>query len=360
MWTVTESSSAGIDERLRRFAHHDVYHTSVFHDYDRSNGYGEICQYWYEDARGALFHPFMLRRIEQVGRETISEPLYDVETVKGMAGPLATSLDPQFLADAWAGYAQWCCDKGVVAEYVRFNPFVGNIEVGRQFFDTDYYGRIGVVVDLSVSEEQLWAEQYNVNQRNMIRKAEKLGVVIALDETDAAYDEFIRLQKDAWRRLNAQADRHYPERSLYYLKRALGPAAPLFVARLDSKIIAAAVFLTHGDVVHYQLSARDPEFSKTGAGNQLLHVVALWARERGFKHLHLGAGRTDSAEDELLRFKRCLSSGRVQYPFGTRRHLPERFADLCERWARQAPHAALGKHSMPYRSALPQLALKTA
>lgn len=352
MWTLTEASSAGLDNRLARFAH-DVYHRATFHEYDHANGHGEICQYWYEDARGALLHTFMLRRIHKVGSEHISAPLFDAETVRGAAGPLATSLDDEFLADAWQHYHAWCEKKRVVAEYVRFNPFIHNARVARRFFDVRIGDLIGVVVDLSVSEDERWATQYDGTQRKNVRKAKRLGVTCQLENTEAAFATFSLLQKASWSRLGVPSERQYTEACLQLLRAQFGKAAPLFTARIGSKLVAAALFLSHGETVHYQLSARDPTFGNTGATNLILHTAMRWAQRNSFKKLHLGTGRTAGPKDELLRFKRCLSPERVTYSYGARYHLPNEVGTLCALWQRQALGQALGSTSMPYREPLP-------
>jgi hypothetical protein len=354
MWKVVRSAVRDIDDLLSRFATADVYHRSTFHEYDSRNGYGEPCVYLYEDERGALLHPFMLRPIERVGDRDLSRTLYDIESVKGLSGPLSSRSEQAFLTEAWRHYDAWCRANDVVAEYVRFNPFVDNEKLAAGFFDVEHHARIGVVVDLTPSEQEIWNAQYNVNQRNMVRKAEQLGIECVLDTSAEGFDEFVELQAKAWERLNARQDRHYPRESLYFLKRKFGEAAPLFSCKREGRLIVAALFLVGSQVIHYQFSARAAGASDVGANNLLLHAAAVWARGQGLETLHLGAGRTADPKDELFRFKRCLSPKRVSYARGFRCYAPDAFRDLCALWQRQAPGAQMPAHSMPYREPLPE------
>src|SRR5439155_16485764 len=104
----------------------DVYHLPAFHRVHEVDGQGTAQALIAEEGKESLLHPFMLRRIDRVGSEALDRVAYDLETVNGYTGPLATTDDPAFLRGVWEGFHEWCVDRGVVAEFVRFHPLLEN------------------------------------------------------------------------------------------------------------------------------------------------------------------------------------------------------------------------------------------
>lgn len=86
---------------------------------------------------------------------------------------------------------------------------------------------------------------------------------------------------------------------------------------LDDDVTMPAIFLQHGEYLHYHFSASNVDLQQTCANHVLIHEVAQWGKSRGAKTMHLGGGIADSAS--LFTFKSGFSSGRA--PFSTYRKI---------------------------------------
>ena len=64
----------------------------------------------------------------------------------------------------------------------------------------------------------------------------------------------------------------------------------LFCARHKEQIIAAALFLHDGDVVHYFLGGSDSDYLALRPNNLLLYQAICWAKRQGYRLFNLGGG----------------------------------------------------------------------
>jgi Acetyltransferase (GNAT) domain len=341
------SHGAEWDRHLARFPSADVYHAAGYHEAHERNGDGRAFAYLAEDGGEALFYPFLLRPIEQVAGERVAENWTDIETVYGYSGPLASSDDAAFLARAWEGFDRWCGDRGVIAEFVRFNPLSRNCGF-RNPHCAVRRDRETVALSLAGSEEDLWA-RYSSTHRNMVRKAIHRGLTVAEVAVGEGLADFARLYAATMQRVGARPYYSFSPAYLTSLADALGDALRLFAVRDGGTMVAAALFLLHADRLHYHLAGSDPAYRAAAANNLLLHGAALWARERGLRHLHLGGGRSSDASDPLFRFKASVGRERLPFHFGTRVHDEAAYADLCDRWRRRRTAAPRPAYFLLYR-----------
>ena len=335
------------DRQLARFPGADVYFTAGYHAAHERNGDGRAFAYLAEDGGEALFYPFLLRPIEAVAGEPVAEDWTDIETVYGYSGPLASSDDAAFLSRAWEGFDRWSSERGVVAEFLRFNPLSGNCGF-KSPKCTVRPDRETVALSLVGSEEDLWA-RYPSTHRNMVRKALARGLAVAEEPVGEGLADFARLYAATMQRVGARPYYSFSAAYLSSLAAALGDALHLFVVRDGATTVAAALFLLHGDRLHYHLAGSDPAYRGAAANNLLLHGAALWGRETGLRHLHLGGGRTANADDPLFRFKASVGRERLPFQVGTRVHDEAAYADLCDRWRSHHVGAAAPAYFLLYR-----------
>src|SRR5262249_56742647 len=109
-------------EALARLPDSDASFLPAYHQACELNGDGEALAFVAERGGNVLFYPFLVRSIRAVGGEAVAEPWCDLESVYGYTGPLATTADEGFLADAWREFGSWGEGRRVVAGVVRFDP----------------------------------------------------------------------------------------------------------------------------------------------------------------------------------------------------------------------------------------------
>lgn len=287
-------------------------------------------------SRGAhiWLYPFLLRPILHVGTHSVEEGWCDIETPYGYGGPLCNSNSSSFLDEAHQAFTEWCNDNHVVAEFVRLHPLLKNecwlspqVELLRD--------RETVSINLHAFDGDLLS--YNSKTRNMLRRAQKLGITTTRRSTSADFDQFISMYLRSMARL--KADPYYAFSDSYFsgLKELVQKAGSLLVAEQDGKWGAAAIFLKGPAYLHYHLSASDPDINMPGAVNQLIHYAATMGREHDLSCLHLGGGRTTSPDDSLFSFKRSMGKDIHHFHIGKRIHNSRAHSELRKIWMRQFP-----------------------
>jgi hypothetical protein len=334
-------------ELLGRFPKTDVYFLAEYHRAYELNGDGTAYAFIAEEGDHILFYPFLVRPIERVGSEPVSESWYDVETVYGYSGPLCTTTDMAFLARAWAAFAAWCHEKRIVAEFIRFNPTMENY----RYVDHSckvVLDRETIIVKLDCSEEELW-ESYPSVQRNMVRKALKKGLICEQVSILEGLHAFRYLYGKTMDRVRAHYYYYFSDAYFSYLSNALAENVRLFMVRDKDQVVAAALFLLYGDGIHYHLAGSDVRYKEAAPNNLLIHTVALWGLQHGFRWLHLGGGRTSSPDDALFRFKASISRLRLPFYIGKRVHDRDAYERLCAEWMQQKGVTTRPSYFLLYR-----------
>ncbi|KKS33225.1 MAG: FemAB family protein [Candidatus Amesbacteria bacterium GW2011_GWA2_42_12] len=167
---------------------------------------------------------------------------------------------------------------------------------GRRFFTPKTFW-----LDLSKSEEQLLAAMHPKARYN-IRLAEKHGVKIEEDNSDAAFEQFWKLTDQTSKRQGFYAhDKKYLELMWSVLRQGYGgqgPIAHLFVARYEGEILAAWIIFKYDGKIYYPYGSSSETHREVMAPSLMLWETARWGKSQGCKIYDLwgveeGKGFTD-------------------------------------------------------------------
>jgi hypothetical protein len=333
-WQVLGTDAAELwHHSLVRFIHTDIYFWPEYHRAYELNGDGQARAFIFEAGEHTLFYPFLVRPIEGEKSRLPNELWYDIETVYGYSGPLCTTTEKTFLAEAWMMFAAWCKENRIVAEFIRFNPLIQNYGYVDASCDVRL-DRETVAVRLDCSQDDLWVS-YPSGHRTKIRKALKSGLVCEEVSLDVGWDTFRRLYRKNMDHVGARQYYYFSDLYFDYLYNTLEQWSKLFIVRDKERVVAAALFFVHGDRIHYHLGGSDLDARQTRPNNLLFHTVATWGRERNLRWLHLGGGRTPESDDSLFRFKTSISRLRLPFYTGKRVHNRTVYEMLCTEWMRR-------------------------
>jgi serine/alanine adding enzyme len=282
-----------------------------------------------------------------VGSIEVSPELKDLETVYGYTGPIATTDSVSFLARAWGGFDAWCLKHGVVSEFIRFNPFLKTSRFAAPQTEVDV-DREMINVRLDRNEGDLW-NSYEPVQRNRVRKALKNQMRCREIGLERGLPVFRALYEATMRRAGASSFYFFPGTYYDAIGSNLSLHALLFFVMCQDEPVAAALFLTSGETIHYHLGGSSEEYLRLAPNNLLFHQVAVWGQQRGFKNLHLGGGRTNRPDDPLLRFKKRFGGEVVPLHLGRRVHDRARYDALCDLWLGQQKEPMKSSYFPSYR-----------
>lgn len=321
------------DAVVRSFQSYDVYYLSGYVKAFQIHGDGEPLLFYYEETSGNSdshsvrgINVVMKRDISKDNRFTkkIEENTwFDFVTPYGYGGWLIEGDGDK--ANLFTCYQSWCQNHNVVSEFVRYHPILENQKCSGDFYDVIALGST-IAMDVS-SPEVIWANLTSKN-RNMIRKAQKSGVVIYNGRYPEIFEKFREVYNGTMDKDDAKAYYYFKPEFYKSVMMDLPQEAQVFYAQLGGKVIAASIILTANGRLNYHLSGSLYEFQNLAPTNLLLYTAALWGCNYRCKTLHLGGG-VGSSEDSLYKFKSAFYRKEpCRFHVGRKVHMDEKYQEL--------------------------------
>ncbi|MGB0670892.1 MAG: lipid II:glycine glycyltransferase FemX [Rhodospirillales bacterium] len=321
---------------LDRFPCCEVAHSPRFARVYEEKGDGKAECLLFESNGGRVLYPFIRRPLGALGfvpadlaqlTDIITPYCYGGFVHDAEDGPAARNLLVRFRA-AFEGYAR---ETGIVSEFVRFHPLLGNHQHCDDLFDAFILHRDNIVVDLSRSVDDLLGGCRQTVRRYIRRAKESGRIHVRLEPTPSSavfQDLYSRTMDRHGQRgyLNFQRD--------YFdiLFRNLADDLLFFTASIDGEVVAGALFLRSGDTLDYFLGGSKEEHFHHHPNHLLFYECMCWGQRQGLKCLHLGGGR-----DSLYYFKTGFSKETVPFYVGHRIHDPDAYDALVALRAASPP-----------------------
>lgn len=281
------------DELVRSFANYDVYYLSGYVKAFQIHGDGEPQLFYYNENGLRGIYVYMKRN-------TAIEGVYDSITPYGYGGFLLEGNDSSENMNAlWNAYVDKMKSENIVDNFVRYHPVLANAVPMKTCSDVIDLGKT-VSMDLT-SEEVIWKNIHSKN-RNMIRKAEKNGIVIRHGQGLELFDDFIKIYNATMDKDNAEPYYYFKPEFYKSIHEDLKDNYEMFWAEYDGKIIAMSIMIYANGRLNYHLSGSDLQYRNLAPSNLLLYKAAMWGMDKGMKTFHLGGG-VGSGEDNLYKFK---------------------------------------------------------
>lgn len=255
---LTLEQNEAWDSIVKSFRDYDIYWLSGYVKAFRIHGDGEPLLFFYEDKASRGINVVMKRDIAKDNHfnKVIPEGKYfDFSCPYGYGGWLVEGDDSEKLFDE---YEKWCVNNGIISEFVRFHPVIGNHRYSERNYTVVALGNT-VSMDLS-SPEIIWKNIHSKN-RNMIRKAKKNGISIYSGRYPEIFRVFREIYNTTMDKDNADAYYYFGEDFYYSILNDLPYNAQVFYAVYEGKTIAASIMLTANGYMNYHLSGSIKEYS---------------------------------------------------------------------------------------------------
>lgn len=310
---VWDHALARFPARLR-----DVYFESGYALVWQGHGDGRAMGAIWEEDGGRVLYVFLLRdlaTLSDVGAEAVG--LRDITTPYGYGGPLVDAADvPAVLARFREAFDAWCRREAIVSEFVRFHPLLDTHAHLAPHLEVVPLGET-VWCRVDVDAGDLLAGMESGHRRNL-RKAQREGLVAAVETDERAYDEFRELYTSTMARRGAVEGYFFDESYFRSFRELLGDRQALIAVRAAGAMIAGGLLMRSERFAHYHLGGSSAAHLHLRPNNLFFFEAMQWARRCGAGALHLGGGYRP--DDELLRFKRGLGSGRGTFAIGRKIH----------------------------------------
>lgn len=290
------------------FENHDVYYYHGYLEAFKLHGDGEPILVYYEDVqlrgmyvamrRDIASLPWVLNRIEP-------QKWFDLSTPYGYGGwVFEGEVTRENLLLFNMEYKRFMREHNFVSNFVRYSPVLKNAETMKSICKVIDLGK---TIDIDLSNESVIWDNIISKNRNMIRKAIKMGVTIEHSKpTPVLMKIFKRIYDDTMKKDNAAAYYFFNQSFYQSMIDDFSSNSEVFYALYEGEIIAISIILYGNGLMHYHLSGTVSEFRRFAPTNLLLYEAALWGCRNGFKVFHLGGG-VGSGEDSLYKFKAAFN-----------------------------------------------------
>ncbi|HON21230.1 MAG TPA: GNAT family N-acetyltransferase, partial [Bacteroidales bacterium] len=276
----------------------------------------------------------------------LDDEYFDIQSVYGYTGIISNSYEDEFIQDFYLNFNKYCLDNHIIAEFIRFHPLLNNYNIPLKTH-TILLDRKTVGLNICQSYEDIWKHAYSSTNRNMIRKAQKIGysAIIMHEPSMQDIEQFMEIYHQSMRAVHA--DSYYFFNRNYFLNMFQLLKKHIYLIQIkdcQGKIVCASVFFHYYNFFHYHLSGRIQE-ADNSVNNFLLDEAVKLAQNLGAAIFHFGGGRTASPNDSLLKFKKNFSKTTFDFYIGKKIYNQEVYNMIMEQWKTNHP-LSYQKHAM--------------
>jgi len=312
----------------------DIYYIENWlKQYYEKDGFDYGC-FRYEHKDGTLVYPYVTRKAPKIN----DEEYYDIITPYGFNGPCVIDQNnddlTNLIKDGEKAFDDYCKEKHIIAEYVRFCPWTKNVELFKDYY-TLRYNNETVAIDLTVDD--ILMDEISSKRRNQIRLAQKKGVKVEFDFEGKTVDNFYELYQNTIKKNEIGNYYLFSKEFLHRHFELLKGNCWIANAKVGDRIISSSFVLMGGDNMHYHLSANDYTMNEYNGNSILLYEIAKLGKAYGCKYLHLGG--IGVGEKSLMNFKTSFTKKGI-YPFyvGTRVRNEEVYNKIVEKYPNDNPN----------------------
>jgi hypothetical protein len=305
----------------------------------------------HESYSNIALYPFLITAVNDMGYN-LNERFFDIHGAYGYNGVISNSDDPQFIHSFYDAFNQYCKEKNIIAEFTRFHPVLENHKFSQNHLQV-LLDRHTVVLNIDKSYEDIWKNEYSSKNRNMIRKAEKLGYIcdIVFKQCKTHVENFIDIYTANMRTVGAESFYFFSESYFYDTFELLKEYAYLFNIRSKAgQLLCSAIVFKYKEFIHYHLSGRSND-ADNSVNNFLLDQVVKFGQKSDSKLFHLGGGRSNAADDTLLKFKMNFSKTTKPFYIGKKIHNQKVYDEVVGQWEAKYPEKKdkYKNHLLKYR-----------
>ncbi|MBF0406670.1 MAG: GNAT family N-acetyltransferase [Candidatus Riflebacteria bacterium] len=280
---------------------------------------------------------FIKRRIPE-------SDFFDIESAYGFGGPLSNSQDIIFLQNACQEFEKWAISENIICEFIRFHPLIKN----ETFYPCNKmlieFNRETVFADLTKGSDELHMEMRPEFVRG-VKRAFKSGLSFREAFFSAEIDSFINLYTNTMKKADA-TDFYFFQKS-FFIKMNSNKLRPRLFGAYLSNVPIAMIFLIEtpsSGTTYYFLGGSDQNHLHLRPNNFLFYhcIMTLTAEKR--RIFFLGGGSNTAPENNLLRFKKAIASGRAPYKTGKKIFQNEKYQQLRELTLSKYPDSAKFKN----------------
>ena len=316
----------------------DVHLLPEYYLQNQVLGFGEAICFLYEKAGNIAIYPFFKSSINDLNLLSLEENYFDIQGPSGYNGVATNSKSPDFIRDFSQAFSEYCLNQNIIAEFVRFNPILGNHKTSSHIKPVKTNKNI--VVDLSLSVEDIWSLSFEYSVRKNVKKAQRNGLFVECFQgseiSDNCIETFHSIYIDTMKR--QLADTTYFVSIDYFrsIKNTMPDNTLFFFTVKDEKAVSCELVTFNNKVAYSFLGGTLSEYFPLRPNDILKYEAILELKKRALYSYCLGGGQT--IDDGIFKYKRGFSkNGEVDFFIGKKIHNKNIYEQVCEKWETRYP-----------------------
>lgn len=314
----------------------DVYYTPEYYELYENYGDGKAQCFVFEKGEDVALYPFLLNSVNKLGFD-FDDEYFDIQGAYGYNGVISSNYETGFIDKFYDVFDEWCYNNNIVAEFTRFNPYIENHNFSLNHRDV-LLNRKTVLLDLTQSLDEIWKNSFTSKNRNIIRKAQKNGYQIFIDNSQVGVKDFHEIYLNTMKSIGVDDYYHF-HKEMFDLMVSSYWSDFLFVVDDKNNRLATMILMIYGEYAHYHLSGRNAELADNSVNNYVLFEAIKTAKEKGAKFFHFGGGNNLDEHDSLFRFKKNFSNDYLDFYIGKRVHNQNVYDKIVNQWQRKHPES---------------------
>lgn len=281
----------------------DVYsHPEYLKLYLKHNeiAYFAVCS----DGTYSVAYAFVKRPINSITEGEVV--LYDIASPYGygglqIIGPGGIEENAETIEKFWVNFTEWAKRNSIVSDFVRFqlqNP------VNKTYPGVRKNKSINIVRELKTPFEEIWSD-FEKKVRKDIRKAERVGVKVTIDEKGVYLNDFLSIYFSTLDRRKAKKNYYFDEAFFTSLITKLEKSFVFFHAWHEGKIVSTELVLLSKKRAFSFLGGTFSESFHLHPNHLLKAEIIKWAQLNGKDEYVLGGGA--SAGDGIEKYKKSFA-----------------------------------------------------
>lgn len=261
-----------------------------------------LCAVMTSDADVVLY-PFVKRDLGTLTGFPIFAGFYDITSLYGRGGIVASRTGPTDIAPFHAAMAGYCRENAIVCGFDRFHPVIGNDSCAAPDAKVMEVGGF-VVVDMR-PEMGAIQDAFKPSVRKDLRKAERNGIACFVESNCNHLKEFLDIYYHTMSRNSAAGFYYFSEEYFVALNREMLGQFHFFYALAGEDIVSCELVLHHGKYCHSFLGGTKREALPLCANPMLKREIIKFLKGRGCEYFLLGGGTLP--DDGIFTFKKAYA-----------------------------------------------------
>ncbi len=308
----------------------DIYYTPNYYKIYENYGDGKAYCFVFQEENSIAIYPFLKNSINKLGYDLETE-YYDIQGAYGYNGIISNNYEKSFKNKFFKEFEKYCNSENIIAEFTRFHPLIKNHMFTSEKMDI-FLDRKTVFLDVTKKNDEIWANSYSSNNRNMIRKALKNNIKIFESKNKDSYFEFYKIYTETMKNVGSEKYLFFNENYFIDFINLLPSNHKLILAKIDNQIVGGMILMFSKNFAHYHLSSRKAKYGKFALNNLFLDYAIKEAKKEGCKLFHFGGGTNSDPKNSLLKFKLNFSKDKSNFYFGKKIYNFEVYNKIINIW----------------------------